>query len=172
MAWSMKNVGPNRRGRFKQGFFRPNNPSKYIGEVDKIIYRSSWEHGFMKNLDQRENVIRWSSEDIAIPYINPLDEMKNPPVYGKVRHYYVDFFFTKRNSDGSEQDYIIEVKPLSQVPTEVMDIKGKKTKRRLINYIKEAEVHLLNKAKFEAAITYAEERGAKFGIVTEGGGYF
>ena len=172
MAFSMKDVGPSRRGRYKQGYFRPTRPSKYIGDVEKIIYRSSWELGFMKNLDERDNVIRWSSENIAIPYINPLDEMKDPPVYGKIRHYYVDFFFTKQNSDGSTQDYIIEVKPLAQVPTEVMDIKGRKTKKRLLTYIREAEVHLVNKAKFEAAITYAIERGAKFAIVTEGGGYF
>jgi len=168
----MKNVGPNRNAKTKQGYFRPTNPEKYVGDPDAIIYRSSWELGFMKNLDDRDNVERWSSEPIAIPYYSPLDEMKDPPVFGKVRSYYVDFFFTKINSDGSKDDFFIEVKPMSQVPTEVLDIKGRKTKKKLMTYIREAEVHLVNKAKFEAAIRYAEERGARFVIVTEGAGLF
>lgn len=168
----MKNVGPNRRGRYKQGYYRPINVDKYRGNPDEIIYRSSWEHSFMKNLDTRDNVLAWSSEDIVIPYYSPLDEMMDPPVYGKIRKYYIDFFFTKINADGTTQDYLVEVKPLAQVPTEVMNITGRKTKKKLMNYIKEAEVHLVNKAKFEAAISYAKERGAKFVIITEGAGLF
>jgi hypothetical protein len=38
---SIKNLKPTSSGQFKQGYFNPKNPEKYIGDLAKIIFRSS-----------------------------------------------------------------------------------------------------------------------------------
>ena len=59
--------------RFKQGYFKPTNPEKYKGNVDKIFYRSSWELKFNNWCDKHPSVLEWSSEEIVIPYKKPTD---------------------------------------------------------------------------------------------------
>ena len=57
----------------RKGFFKPANPSKYIGDPTQIIYRSGWELRVMQYLDKNPNVIEWRSEEVAIPYRSPVD---------------------------------------------------------------------------------------------------
>ena len=59
---------PNKGGRYKQEYYHPKNVSKYVGDPEKIIYRSSWERKFMIWLDLNDSVLEWSSEPIAIKY--------------------------------------------------------------------------------------------------------
>ena len=51
-----------------QGIFKPLNPQKYKGNVNNIIYRSSWEKRFMIYCDKNRSVLEWGSEEIAISY--------------------------------------------------------------------------------------------------------
>jgi hypothetical protein len=67
-----------------QGYFKPRHPEKYVGDVNKIRFMSSWELQADKFLDDNPNVLRWSSEEIVIPYVKPTD--------GKVHRYYPDYW--------------------------------------------------------------------------------
>lgn len=145
---------------FKQGFYRPINPKKYIGTVNgsvtDIKYRSSWELRFMKYLDNSENCLRWNSEGVRIPYISPVD--------GNLHHYWMDFYVEFEVGDIVEK-YLIEIKPFSQTkPPE--NIK-RRTEKQLQRYINESKTYLVNVAKWKAAEEYAKVNNIKFAILTE-----
>jgi hypothetical protein len=148
---------PRVGGQVKQGYFRPQNPEKYVGDPTNIIYRSSWEFKFLKWLDSSPSVTKYSSEPMGIPYYNPLDKR------GHV--YYIDFFVRILSSAGVEESWLIEVKPNKYVnPPE----KPKRfTDKQAANYAYAAKQFIVNQAKFEAAREYAGQKGIKFGIITE-----
>ena len=77
--------------RFEQGQYIPRNPHKYVGDIDKIRYMSSYELETHKFFDNNERVLRWSSEEIAIPYLKPTD--------GRVHKYYPDYWVEYVNID-------------------------------------------------------------------------
>ena len=66
-----------------KGRYRVANPSKYRGDINDIIYRSSWELKFMKWCDNNTSVLEWGSETMIIPYKSPVDS--------KVHRYFVIF---------------------------------------------------------------------------------
>ena len=59
---SIKKVKPTSKSGFKQGYYNPINPQKYIGE-HPIIYRSSWERKFCHWCDHNEEVIKPPPKD-------------------------------------------------------------------------------------------------------------
>ena len=59
---------------YKQGFFKPQNPKKYMGDPTNIVYRSGWEKRVMDWCDANPNIKQWSSEEIVIPYKSPVDD--------------------------------------------------------------------------------------------------
>lgn len=133
-----------------QGMFKPKNPHKYKGDVDRIVYRSGWELKFMHYLDDHPGVKYWSSEEVIIPYRSPID--------GRVHRYYPDFLVTKINNEV----ILVEVKPSEQtVPPQPKQ--GKKTKK----YINEVVTWGVNSAKWESAREYCKDRNWKFQIMTE-----
>ena len=72
------------RKRFTyRGKYKPANPEKYAGNVNNIVYRSSWERRFMVYCDNNEAITFWSSEELVIPYISPVDRRQHK--------YYPDF---------------------------------------------------------------------------------
>ena len=85
-----------------KGKFIPKNPTKYLGDFNSITYRSSYELKFMNWCDRSSSIKGWVSEEIAIPYRNPLDN--------KIRRYMVDFYIEVQEKD-SIKKYLIEVKP-------------------------------------------------------------
>ena len=123
--------------RYK-GFFRPRNISKYKGDHRKIIYRSKLELIFMKYCDGKDNVLKWSSEEIVIPYRSPID--------GKVHRYFPDFWVKT-----AQGETLIEIK--SKVQTKPP--KPKPNRRR---FIKEVKIWGINEAKWKAAMAYCETR--------------
>ena len=132
------------------GRFTPTNPTKYRGDPTNIFYRSLWERRVMVHLDSNKNVLEWSSEEIVIPYLSPVD---NKP------HRYFPDFFVKTASGCS----ILEVKPIKQsVPPT-----PKKLTRRHLN---EVMTYGVNQAKWKAAKEYCLDRGWKFKIVSMDGG--
>lgn len=135
--------------RFKQGYFQPRNPEKYVGDVTKIRFMSSWELSFQRFLDGNPNILRWSSEAIAIPYLKPTD--------GKIHKYYPDFWIEYINKDGEVLQEVLEIKPKSQA--------GGKSVGRMSLY--EKAQYAINLAKWESCKRFCDQRGITFRILTE-----
>jgi hypothetical protein len=141
-------------GKYHQGKFHPRNPEKYKGNVDNIIYRSSWELKFMRYCDRKEDILEWGSEEFFIPYFDPTTE--------RVRRYFPDFYMKIKESSGTIVRYIVEVKPKKQT------IKPQRTiKKRNKTFINEVLTYEKNKAKWKAAEQFCEDRLLKFLIITE-----
>lgn len=137
-----------------KGFFKPKNKNKYIGNVKKIVYRSSLELRFMNYLDQHPDIISWSSEEFSIPYVSPVDD--------KIHRYFPDFLVKKRNKDGIEEKLVIEIKPRVHInPPDATKIKSKK------RLIEETIRYSVNQAKWEAAERFCKDHSMKFVILHE-----
>lgn len=136
-----------------QGFFKPRHPEKYVGDVNSIRFMSSWELQMDKFLDDNPNVLRWSSEEIAIPYVKPTD--------GKVHKYYPDYWVEYRNKHGDIIQEIWEVKPETQTKQPKRRGKNKKTQ------VRESITYAVNVAKWQAATQFCNKYKMKFRIITE-----
>ncbi len=136
-------------GKFKQGFYTLRNPEKYVGDPNKIFFRSSWEEHTNRFFDNNPNVVSWSSEEIHIPYIKPTD--------GKVHRYFPDYWVEYKDKAGNLIQEIIEVKPEDQVYIQ--------RKKRLTEYDK--VTYNINRAKWQAAAQFCKKKGIKFRILTE-----
>ena len=136
------------------GKYKPINPQKYKGNPTRIIYRSLWERKFMVFCDNNSSIIEWGSEEVIIPYKCPTD--------GRVHRYYPDFYIKLKSKSGPIKKYLIEVKPKKQVkgPDENPKRKTASWKREVLTYIK-------NRAKWDAAKDFCEDRQMKFLILTE-----
>ena len=135
-----------------RGKYQPSYPKKYKGDPTNIIYRSLWERKFMVYCDKNENVLEWSSEEIALPYKSPLDN--------RIHRYFPDFYI-KVKEGNKIQKYLIEIKPKKQVREP--KIQTKKTK----SYIYEVTEYAKNQAKWKSAQEFCEDRQWKFKIITE-----
>lgn len=136
------------------GLYKPVNPQKYRGNPTRIIYRSMWEKKFMIFCDHTESIIEWGSEEVIIPYRSPID--------GRVHRYYPDFYIKVKTKEGKYEKYIIEIKPKRQTikPNDKPKRKTATWKREVLTYIK-------NRAKWDAAEDFCEDRQMKFKILTE-----
>ena len=134
--------------RYKQGKYIPRLPKKYKGDYRNIVYRSSWEYKFMRWCDNTSSVVEWGSEEIAIPYISPVD--------GKRHKYYPDFYVKVGN-----KKYMVEVKPTRQT-------KEPKTQKKITKrYVTEVVTYSVNKAKWKAAEEFCKDYGWEFMLITE-----
>jgi hypothetical protein len=135
------------------GKFNPKNPNKYLGDPTNIFWRSLWERRVMTHLDDNPNVVGWSSEEIIIPYLSPVDN--------RWHRYFPDFLVKSKNKQGLIETIIIEVKPSSQAT-------APKTQKRVTQrYITEVMTYGVNQAKWKAAEEYCKDRNWKFVVVTE-----
>lgn len=139
--------------RYKQGQFRPINPSKYKGNSAQIFWRSSWERHAMSFFDTNSSILEWSSEEIFVVYFDSATNRK--------RRYFPDFIIKYQHRDGSIRTAMIEVKPACQVAPPVK--KSKITKR----YLNEVKTFATNTSKWDQARKYCEVRGWDFLILTE-----
>jgi len=139
--------------KYIQGKFKPRNPHKYRGDLNNIIARSSWEMRFLHWCDMNSNVLEYASEEVVIPYICETD--------GRWHRYFVDMYVKVREADDKVSTYLVEIKPFKE--TQPPKFSGKQTPR----YLTEANTFIKNQSKWKAARKYAEDRGAKFIIITE-----
>ena len=137
-----------KRATYK-GIYRPTNPSKYAGDHTRIVYRSNWERKFMVYCDKNEDIIYWASEELSIPYVNPIDR--------KVHRYFPDFIIKTKKG----KRYMIEIKPSAQ--TKKPRPKTKKSKA----FMRESLEYIKNVAKWQAADVYCNDNGLEFKIFTE-----
>lgn len=139
--------------KYYQGRYVPRNPEKYAGDPTQVIYRSSWELKFFNWCDSNSSVIKWSSEELVIPYRCPTDD--------RVHRYFPDALIKVRDKDGNIKTYLVEIKPDHQ--TRPPDPGKRKTKR----YLTEVMTWGKNEAKWKAAREYCKDRGYEFMIITE-----
>jgi hypothetical protein len=144
---------------YHQGYFKPNNPGKYLGDPTGIVYRSSWELKLFSYLDAHPNVLKWASEETIIPYKSPID--------GRWHRYYPDVYVEQINIEGKKQKILIEIKPDAQTrppnPGNKLTSKGNLSRR----YLNEVKTWGTNEAKWKAAQEYCLDRGWTFQIMTE-----
>jgi hypothetical protein len=105
--------------------------------------------------DENSSVIQWSSEEVVVPYVSPID--------GRVHRYFVDFWVRVQSKDGETKEYLIEVKPKAQTKKPSQP----KTKRVSKSKVTEIRNWMINSAKWAAARKVCEDRGWEFKLLTE-----
>lgn len=135
-----------------KGWFTPKHRSKYKGDSENVVYRSSWELRVMKWLDENPSVIWWASEELIIRYKSPIDQ--------KMHRYFPDFIVRLKQKNGTESTVVIEIKPQKQT---VKPEQKRKTKR----YLEEAATYAVNQEKWRAADLFCKEHGWQFKVLTE-----
>lgn len=143
--------------KFKQGIFRPINENKYVGDINNIVYRSSWEKKFLQWCDARDAVLSYSSEETVVPYYFPIDQ--------KMHRYFVDFHVKMINNKGAVEELLVEIKPHKET---IKPIPPKNNNRKAVTrYNTEVTTYIKNQCKWESASKYAKERNMKFVVLTE-----
>lgn len=140
------------KGIYK-GRYRVKNLGKYRGDINEVVYRSSWELKFMKWCDTNPNVMEWGSETVVIPYISPVDN--------RAHRYFVDFYIKVKTKEGTSTKYLVEIKP--ERFTKPPEIPQKKTKK----FIEEVFLYGTNQAKWHAADEFCKDRNMQFLVLTE-----
>lgn len=132
---------------FATGKYECINPEKYLGDVNNITYRSSWELYFNEYVDNSTHVKFWVSEGIEIHYYHPF--------YKEMRRYYPDYFVVYVDQYGNEHKEIIEVKPENQI-----FISKRASKDQQIT-------HAINLAKWDACKKYCDKNNIVFRLCSE-----
>jgi len=151
----MRGYSIRRSNSSYKGCYKPRNPKKYKGDSNTCFYRSLWERKFMVFCDENSSVLEWSSEEVVVPYVSPID--------GRIHRYFVDFWVKVESKDGSKKIYLIEVKPKSQTKKP----NPPKTKRVSRSKLTEMRNWMINSAKWEAAREMCSDKGWEFKILTE-----
>lgn len=138
--------------KFHQGLFKPKNPSKYVGNVANIVYRSSWEKQFMSFADSNPQIVKWCSEELVIQYLSPVDK--------NIHRYFPDFLMLVRTDSGQLKRYVVEIKPNKErfPPT------GTRKTKQLLEATK---TYAVNQAKWAAATIWADKHGMGFIVLDE-----
>lgn len=131
------------------GRYRVKNLHKYVGDASAIRYRSLWERQVFRWLDDNASVLSWNSEEVVVPYRCKTDN--------KVHRYFVDLYV----KFDDKKTYLIEIKPKKQ--TQPPKQSARKTKK----YLNEVMTYVKNQSKWEAANSFAKDRGMIFQIWTE-----
>ena len=132
-----------------KGRYRIKKPEKYMGDPQKVVYRSLWERQAFRWCEDRDDVVSWSSEETVIPYVCPTDK--------RAHRYFIDLKIKFTNG----RIVLVEIKPKSQTQP------PKKPSRQTKKYITEVMTYVKNEAKWKAAQKYAADRGYHFEIWTE-----
>ena len=104
----------------------------------------------MNICDKNDRILKWSSEPFPIFYISPFD-----------------FWILLKNKEDKLKKILIEIKPYSQ--TQIPNIKGRKTNKKRLQFIKESETFLINQAKWTSALKFCKDSDSDvdFMIITE-----
>lgn len=130
------------------GKYKVSNPKKYQGDHTKVVYRSLWEKAVFGWCDTNPNIVKWSSEEIIVPYFYDVDK--------RYHRYFPDLKITYK--DG--KTILVEIKPNKETTPPKRPDKSKR-------YINEALTYVKNMNKWQAAESYCKDRGWEFRIWTE-----
>lgn len=131
---------------YRQGNYIVKNADKYVGSGEPR-FRSGWEFTFMMFCDTNENVLKWASEPVRIPYRNPLT--------GKMTNYVPDFIVTYRTAKNTVRGELIEIKPKKQ---SLIESKQSQYDRAMV---------AINYAKWDAATKWCKQQGLTFRVINE-----
>ena len=157
---NIKNLKPNSKSGFRQGYYKPTYNEKYIGP-GPIIYRSSWERKFCHWCDHNDEVISWVSEPFSIKYYNILDK--------KFHNYFPDFYVKMKKGDLIEE-YLVEIKP--KVQLKKPNPPKRKTPKAMENFKYGYETYIRNLCKTDALNKIAAQRNYKVMLLTEDSNLF
>ena len=133
---------------------RQSTEATQIGTNSGCSAREPRRAGERKWLDDRKDVLWWSSEEKALWYWDPVQK--------KNRRYFPDFIIHYKNKDDIEKTEMIEVKPQSQVEGPPQN-----PKRRTKAWVNAVYTYINNQAKWDAAKVICEDRGWDFRILSE-----
>lgn len=146
-------------GNYVQGFYNVQRPEKYVGDVNNVVFRSSWERKMFIWCENNPSVLKWGSEIAPIVYWSEVDQ--------KQRRYFPDIWLIMKDRDGGKQKVIVEIKPHKEtIPPPKPKNNGPKTKAK---YLNEAIKYQRNTDKWKAAEAFAKKYGMKFVIMDEYG---
>ncbi len=134
-----------RRTNFATDNYKVKNAKKYVG-VKSPTYRSSWELSFMQFCDSNDNILKWASEAIKIPYKNPLTE--------KQSLYVPDFYIEYKDKFGKIHKELIEIKPANQ---SLLECVGKNVHNK--------QEFIKNQAKWKQAKLWCDQHGLTFRVL-------
>ena len=137
---------------YVQGFYNPQNPEKYIGDINQIVFRSSWELRSFKWADTTDSIIEWSSEPFAIKYFDYSTK--------KTRRYFPDLYLKIKTKEGIKQ-FLVEIKPEKQTKP------PKQGKKKTKTYIQEALTYEKNVSKWSQAEKFCNDNGLIFKVISE-----
>jgi hypothetical protein len=147
---------------YHQGYYSVINKDKYIGDLNRVIYRSSWEEAFCRYLDGNEKILKWSCEHIVITYND---------LRGKSHRYYPDYYYQMMidNDPNQLKHVVVELKPYVETipPVKDFDIMESKSKKKLENYSYAVTMYTKNLLKWNSAIQWCQDHHMEFIIVTE-----
>lgn len=136
-----------------QGIYKVKNKNKYVGDVNNIVYRSSWELKYLTMLDNDERVLEFSSEETIIPYYG---------IDNRLHRYFVDFKIKRLDKDNNIITELVEIKPYHEtIPPVLTESQKMRTKLRQV------VTWETNQRKWEQARKYCEKQGWQFRLVTE-----
>ena len=135
-----------------KGIYKPENPKKYLGDPNKIVYRSLWERKMFRYCDTNAKVLKWASEEIVIPYYNPPKK--------RMAKYYPDVYMEYMDSNDARKKCLIEIKPLKETKPPTL-------KRRCRSWYLAEAMFEQNQAKWKAAREFCLDQGWEFKIMTE-----
>jgi hypothetical protein len=140
--------------KYVSGQYRVINTGKYAGRNSIATYRSSWERRAFVVLDNSNKIQRWGSENIEIPY--------HDPIRGGVHRYVVDLFIEYVNEKtGKTERCLVEIKPSAQT---IPPVRGRK---KSATYMRECFTYIINVSKWKACQKYCQSKGWQFKILTE-----
>ena len=170
--WHKPNTSDS--ARTLQGYYKVQNPQKYIGDPSGVIYRSSWEMKFCKWLDYSPSVLKWSSEPMCIKYWDRVSNMEknikerldnNNPRNWKVRNYYTDFWLEINKGDHIEK-WFVEIKPANKL-TKPIPPPINSSLKQIRNFNMKAKEYLINEGKFSSLNEWAKKHDMLFYVFTE-----
>lgn len=137
-----------------EGFYRLINPDKYLGDINKVYYRSNLELNAFNFCDKNPYVIKWGAELFKIPYMKPMpDGSMKPSIY--VPDIYVEYL----NKNKEYKKVLMEVKPEKFINKS----KSKNRKTALVeNY-----TYMVNMYKMEAAKKWCSKKGIEYRFTIE-----
>jgi len=144
-------------GKYRSGKYHPRYPDKYLGDINNITYRSSWEFRAFSFLDGNKNVLTWGSEIIPIPYQKPV--IMGNGVSLRPARYFPDLYVEYLHVSGAIIKELIEIKPLKQTK--------KSRSRKTSVKLQEDFTFVVNKCKWEAAKAWCDHHGIGFRLATE-----
>lgn len=148
---------PNNPSKYHQGTYKLQNPEKYMGDPERIYYRSRWELRFMQYCDHDDKIKKWNAEGVTITYQD---------TNGNYHRYYPDFYYEKEVEGSDQYDRVlVEIKPYKETQEPKKPLK--ESLKSLQNYEYAYKTYKKNLLKWHAAVEWCERRGMRFVIITE-----